>query len=186
VLLLSQSQVLEQPAVCCVLRHRRDRRLGASGGIGVVWSDSGCLWLAQKLMVAGNRNRRGDSQQEDRFVMAASNSMVAPRRLGGMRRERAREDGGQRARGTTGCAGNATSSYLQHACIRPLETWVSLGCSRMNHLIFPRATGRVVVHATCDARCPLSKGRIRRKHFLNTDECNLTAELMHSIMISID
>jgi hypothetical protein len=102
-----------------------------------------------------------------------------------MRGERARKLEGA-GRGGKGCAGKATSSYLPHECIRPLETWVSLGCSRMNHMICSWATGRVADHVTFDALCPLSKGRIREEHLLNTDEIDLTAELMHSIMISID
>jgi hypothetical protein len=59
--------------------------------------------------------------------------------------------GGRRARGGKGCAGEATSSYLQHACIRPLKTRVSLGCLDPIPDL-SNATRRVVDHAPCDAR----------------------------------
>jgi hypothetical protein len=60
-----------------------------------------------------------------------------------------------------------------------------VGLPRPDHLIFSRATRRVVGGATCDARRSLSNDRVKQ-YLLETDKSDLIAAFMHPIMITIN
>jgi hypothetical protein len=118
--------------------------------------------------------------------MATWKSMVAPCRS--VEGRKGAEAGGRRTRwnGMRWLSHLIGSSCLQDACMPVSDLSGIIGLPRTDHMICSRATERVVDHLTCDASCPLSKGRVREEHLLDIDESDLTAELMHSIMIPID
>jgi hypothetical protein len=85
-----------------------------------------------------SRNSKSSSRERQRgdfAIVAAWKSMITPCRWENQGRE-GTEDGGQRARGTMGCAGKATSSYPA-ACMHPTtEDSDIVGLSQTDHLIY--------------------------------------------------